>query len=84
MVRDRRPVRRYTCWVTAKLRRGVTVRRFSSNAEADRHDLDYWKQIPPADRVRLAWTLSVEQWQLAGRQPDEPGLCRSVARVHRR
>jgi hypothetical protein len=70
--------------VTAHPRRDVTVRRYASNAEADQHDRDYWKQIPAADRVRLVWTLSVEQWQLAGRLPDEPGLCRSVARIHRR
>jgi hypothetical protein len=62
----------------------VTARRFASNAEADRHDAAFWRQIPPAERVLLAWRLSVEQWQLLGRQPDEPGLCRSVARVHRR
>jgi hypothetical protein len=70
--------------VTDHPRRAVSVRRFASNTEADRHDLDDWKQIPAAERVRLVWTLSVEQWQLAGWQPDEPGLCRSVARVHRR
>jgi hypothetical protein len=29
------------------------VRRYASNAEADQNDLDYWKQIPAADRVRL-------------------------------
>ena len=33
-----------------------------------------------ADRVRRSWQPSVERWQLLGR-PDEPGLCRSVARV---
>jgi hypothetical protein len=64
--------------------RQVTVRRFASNPEANRHDLEYWRQIPPADRVLYAWRLSVEQWQLAGHSADEPRLCRSVARVTRR
>jgi hypothetical protein len=70
--------------VTDRLRPGVTVRRFASNADADRHDAEYWRQIPPHERVLQAWRLSVEQWQLLGRQPDEPGLCRSVASLRRR
>ena len=37
-----------------------------------------------AERVLLAWRLSLEQWQLSGHPPHEPGLCRSVARVTRR
>jgi hypothetical protein len=28
----------------------VTVRRFASAAEADRHDLEYWMQVPEAAR----------------------------------
>jgi hypothetical protein len=65
-------------------RRELTVRRFDSNADADRHDLEYWRQIPEAERVLQAWRLSEELWRLRGDFPDEPGLCRSVARVHRR
>jgi hypothetical protein len=66
-------------------RRGrITVRRFPSAAEADRHDLEFWATIPEAERVREVWRLSQEIWRLRGDLPDEPGLCRSVARVHRR
>lgn len=65
-------------------RAGITVRRFASAAEADRHDLEYWLQIPDADRILQVWRLSEELWRLRGDFPDEPGLCRSVARVHRR
>jgi hypothetical protein len=65
-------------------RPGITTRRFSSHAEADRHDAEFWNAIPPHERVLLVWRLSVEQWQLLGRAPDEPGLCRSVASVRRR
>jgi hypothetical protein len=65
-------------------RRRVTVRRYSSAAEADRHDVEYWMQIPEAERVLQAWRLSVELWRLNGHPPHEPGLCRSVARVCRR
>ena len=64
--------------------RSMTVRRFATSAEADRHDLEYWHQLTPADRVVQVWRLSQELWQLRGELPDEPGLCRSVARVRRR
>ena len=64
--------------------RRVTVRRYASAAEADRHDLEYWLQIPEDERVLQCWRLSEEQWRLRGELPNEPGLCRSVARVRRR
>ncbi len=62
----------------------MTVRRYASSAEADRHDLEHWLQIPPAERVLQAWRLSEELWRLRGDPPNEPGLSRSVTRVHRR
>ena len=62
----------------------LTVRRFASSADADRHDLEFWAQIPEPDRIREVWRLTEELWRLRGDLPDEPGLCRSVARVHRR
>jgi hypothetical protein len=62
----------------------VTVRRFASAADADRHDLEYWMQMPEAERVVQAWRLSLELWRLRGDLPDESGLSRSVARIRRR
>jgi hypothetical protein len=62
----------------------ITVRRYSSAAEADRHDLEFWMQLPDAERILQAWRLSQELWRLRGDLPDEPGLCRSVAHVRRR
>jgi hypothetical protein len=59
---------------TPSVRRGVSAKRFSSNDEAERHDAEYWRRIPPHERVVLAWRLSVEQWGLVGRAADEPGL----------
>ena len=50
----------------------VTVRRFTSNADADRSDLDFWRQIPESDRILQVWRLSVELWQLAGDPGYEP------------
>jgi hypothetical protein len=64
--------------------RRITVRRFASAAEADRHDLEYWQQLAPEERVLQVWRLSQELWRLSGEYRDEPELCRSVARVHRR
>jgi hypothetical protein len=63
--------------------RKITVRKFASNAEADRHEAEFWHALPADERVLLAWRLSAEQWELMGRKADEPGLCRSVARLHR-
>jgi hypothetical protein len=62
----------------------MTVRRYSSSRAADADDLAYWRQMSDAERVLQTWRLSVELWRLKGELPDEPGLCRSVARVHRR
>ena len=62
----------------------LVTRRFESSAEADRHDLEFWLQIPEHERVLQVWRLSRELWQLRGELRDEPGLCRSVARVIRR
>ena len=61
--------------------RQMTVRRYTSAAEADRHDLEFWMQMPDAERIRQVWRLSQEIWQLRGDLSDEPGLSRSVARV---
>lgn len=69
---------------TDRMRQDITIRRFASNAEAERHDREFWRQMPWHERVMLAWRLSVEQWELLGRGADEPGLCRSVASVRRR
>ncbi len=41
-------------------------------------------RIPEAERALEAWRLSQELWRLKGGPSHESGLCRSVARVHRR
>jgi len=65
-------------------RQGVSVRRFASSAEADAHDLEYWRELSDAERVLQVWRLSQELWQLRGGPPDETGLRRSVTRIQRR
>jgi hypothetical protein len=62
----------------------ATDRRFASHADADAADIAYWRMIPPEERIRQVWTLTLAQWRLAGPPDDAPRLCRSVERVHRR
>jgi hypothetical protein len=64
--------------------RPMTIRRFASAAEADRHEAAYWQALPVAERIASVWQLSLEQWQLGGGQRYEPGLHRSVASLRRR
>jgi hypothetical protein len=70
--------------VRAERSRRMTTRKFASASDADRLDIDYWTQLSDAERVLQTWRLSVELWQLHTGVSDEPGLCRSVARVVRR
>jgi len=49
----------------------MTVRRFSSHAEADAYDRTYWQQMPPAERILQVWKLSREQWLLRDERTDE-------------
>jgi hypothetical protein len=62
----------------------ITVRRYSSASEADRHDLAYWAELSDAERILHVWRLSRELWELRGERVDESGLCQSVASVRRR
>lgn len=58
----------------------MTVQRFASSAEADRHDLAYWQAIPAEDRIELVWQLSLEQWRSQPANhtnPDVTGLSRA-------
>jgi hypothetical protein len=65
-------------------RRRMQVRVYRSLAEHDRGDREFWESIPPHERIAETWRLSEELWRLKGEFNDEPGLCRSVARVVRR
>ncbi len=62
----------------------MQIRVYRGFAEHERDDAAYWAAIPVAERVMEVWRLSEELWRLRGEFPDEPGLCRSVARVVRR
>ena len=62
----------------------ITIARYESSEEADRHDVEFWRRLPDGERVLQAWRLSLELWSLGGHPPYEPGLSRSVTRVCRR
>jgi hypothetical protein len=65
-------------------RRIMTTRKTRMGPESDRADREFWAAMTPDERVLETWRLSVELWQMKGWDPDEPGLCRTVARVVRR
>jgi hypothetical protein len=67
----------------AARRATMQVRLFASLHEHDREDPQFWKSLPVDVRVSQVWTLSEAQWRLRGEYPDERGLPRSVARLHR-
>jgi len=62
----------------------MTARKTTLAALDDEFDRQFWRGISPDERFAEAWRLSEEIWRLAGRDPGEPGLSRSVARVTRR
>jgi hypothetical protein len=68
----------------AERRKRMTVRRFTSHAEADAHELEYWTAIPPDQRLEMVWGLTLDQRSLQGLSGDQPRLQRSVCRVERR
>ena len=50
----------------------VTVRRFDSAADADRHELEFWLQMTEAERVLHVWRLSQELCLLRGDKSLDP------------
>jgi hypothetical protein len=64
-------------------RRDITVRRFTSHAEADEADRAYWLQLSPAERVALVWPLTIQAWQFKDPTFRESRLRRDVVRLVR-
>jgi hypothetical protein len=62
----------------------MQVRVYSSLAAHDRDEAAFWMALPVAQRVLQVWKLSEAQYRLRGELPNESGLPRSTARVHRR
>jgi hypothetical protein len=62
----------------------TSTRKTRMGPEADQADREFWTAMSAEERVELAWQLSVEQWQIAGKDTGVSGTCRSIARVIRR
>jgi hypothetical protein len=62
----------------------IEIRKARQGPEEAALDRAYWAALTPEQRIELVWELTVEQWRMRGWDPDEPGLCRSVAVLHRR
>ncbi len=62
----------------------VTIRKAKLGAEDERLDREFWARLTPEERLRVAWELTLELWELKGWDPGESGLRRTVARVVRR
>ena len=62
----------------------ITLQMARLGPEADLLDRDFWAAMTSEERVAETWSLTLELWEMKGWDPDEPGLCRSVARVVRR
>jgi hypothetical protein len=69
--------------VDASRARTITVRRARMGEDEDRLDREFWSRMTPGERVLETWRLSLELWRWKGWDRDEPGLCRTVARVVR-
>jgi hypothetical protein len=65
--------------------RHVTARKTTlERQDEDGFDVEFWAALPADERFAEAWRLSEEIWRVSGKDPGEPGLPRSVARVVRR
>lgn len=68
----------------SRLRKRIRVRKFQTAQEEQAADHEWWQRLSPEERLIETWRLSEELWRMKGEFNDEPGLCRSVARVSRR
>jgi hypothetical protein len=58
---------------------------FRSWEEAEDYDVEFWLSIPPHERARRVWEISLEMTKIAyPGTPDEPRLSRSVVVITRR
>ena len=67
----------------ARRRQRAKTRSGRLDSEAEKFDQDFWRSVPPGDRLALVWEMVLEY--RAWRSPDagECGLQRSVCRVER-
>ena len=64
-------------------RENITIRICRTAADEETADREFWQRLTPEERIEETWRLSEELWRLRNEFSDEPGLCRSVASLHR-
>ncbi len=65
----------------SRQKRVLTIRVCRSSYEEETADREFWQALSPEDRLIETWRLSEELWRMRNDFNDEPGLCRSFARV---
>ena len=79
------PLARYNCAMTRREERQRGTASVVAIAQDDgSFDREFWRQVPPAQRLEMVWDMVVEY--LAWKDPDggQPRLQRSVCSVERR
>ena len=64
-------------------RRTITGRLARMGADEQAFDIEFWRSIPPHQRVELLWDMVRDALAVKG-ITDEPRLQRSVGRLQRR
>src|SRR5262245_23045470 len=47
-------------------------------------DREFWRLVPPAERLELVWSMALEAEEWRGARGRQQGLQRSVCRIERR
>jgi hypothetical protein len=64
-------------------RRRGTARVVGLHDDDGSFDSQFWRGIPPAERLALVWSLVLEAGQWKGELGGQPRLQRSVCRIER-
>ena len=65
-------------------RRQGTARVVGLHADDGSFDREFWRGIPPKERLELVWAMTLEARHWRGERGGQPRLQRSVCRVERR
>lgn len=69
----------------ADLRRArIRVSRIRRGDDENAIDHEYWRSVPPMERLAFVWTLTRQQLEFAGFDADQLRLRRSIANIQRR
>jgi hypothetical protein len=70
--------------VSAEQRRATwTVVKCASLDEMRANHIRAWQAVPPAERLKAAWELVVDAWEMKKRNPDELRFQRAVTVIRK-